>query len=74
MKTKAILLIAGLLMLPVLVVPSSWPVAVFLAGVWLVFAYGVSYVLDLEKYRRSGERSAIIDSQNRRKRRKQRDR
>jgi len=55
-KEKAVWVVAALLFVPVLASPAGWPIAVFFAALWLVGTYGLSYVLDLEKRRREGER------------------
>lgn len=53
--------IAAILLLPVLVNPASWLVALALALAVLAVYYGGRYLLDLEKQRRMGERASISD-------------
>ena len=64
-KERAVWIIAALLFVPALVNPAAWPVAVFLAVAWLGATYGLSYVLDLEKVRREGERGMIKETRRR---------
>lgn len=61
---KATWVIALLILIPVLLIPSVWPVALALAVIWIVAVYGLKYLLDLEKHRRTGERMDIAEVRN----------
>lgn len=54
-------ILAIILLVPVLINPAGWLVAVVLAGAVLLIYYGGRYLLDLEKQRRMGERGMISD-------------
>jgi hypothetical protein len=56
--------VAVLLLVPIALVPASWPVFALAAVVWLILGYGTRYVLDLEKYRRQGERQQSSSVRN----------
>lgn len=57
--------LAALLAIPLLVNPAGWPVALALGGVIVGSYYVGSYVLDLEKQRRAGERSTLHEIRDR---------
>jgi len=48
--------LAAVLLVPILLNPISWPIFALAALLVLVGGYGIRYLLDLEKQRRSGER------------------
>lgn len=62
---KVVWAVALIILIPVLLNPAGWPVAVALAMVWLAVSYGSRELLDLEKRRREGERGMVQDVRNR---------
>lgn len=53
---KLVLLVAAILAIPILITPAGWLFGVILVVGWIATAYGARYLLDLERYRRQGER------------------